>query len=1255
MSLTYGGVEPQPALAWQFENSNVDSVTGLTPSAQVSPGPAQLVGGASLVTNAPSGSNTAVSFNGTTGYMNLGAGSPAAIDAKTSNIFVECWVYQVNSATPFYQGLIGTSADSQQWVVQLNGGTPGLWISGPVSTTFTSSIPLSTWTHISFSWALGPTSNTAYFYINGASAGSVTSTTPVSGTPGNAVIGNVNSGILNGYIRDLRVFQGGVVPTGNFTPVEAPFSMNVFPTYMTGGTIAITLLGQFITYVPGKYNTGLRIANKPGTTPANYLRYLTTLNSTTGFAVSWWFKLDSYLTGQNQNPIVLSGGGYGNLVILVSGTTSVYWVVTTGCTVTVYKSQSFAANQWINLCLTYVGTTMVLYRDGVSFATGYTSLTPTNFVTDGLTPSTITVTVPTAATLTVGLTAIITASGGTFTGALAGTYVITAVASGQFTYVASNQVTITVQPTSKSVQINNYVAFNVALTTINVGGTNSDAMNGVVDDIRVYNTALTAAQVRSVYSSQGAPAPSRAMPLPKLAWDFESSNVDYVSGLAPVFTSTNTSTTFAPTYQAGKYNLGMRLVNTTGANTWSRYNFTNSITADTGITLACWVNYTTLSASSTAAVTLYDSNIPSYGNTISIGLTTTSSLGYTSGAATYSSILTPNSIPGSYVAGKWYHLAVTFTSSSIIGYVNGVASTPKTTSTTGLSFSGLRIGTFVNNFNNNAGVAQADCTIDDLRIFDRALTSAQVQSIYNQQGMPGRGVQVKTAPAYTVSDGSPSPLTLSTYGSATSNTNSPFGGTEGSIENLNYSIPSSVSKTNFSFWGSNCFIEFWMYLSGTNSGNPRIIERGNYPNSEYSVYMNASSGGYYLKFSYGANFPFAFQFVPGTWNHFSFSYNYATQTSYGSINGSVASGGTTAGITYNPGSSVRLYPSGGGYVIDISNLRVVTGATTLPYISNFTVPTAPLSVYPTGTTALLLRSVSPGIRLTGTPLFSQLSSAATASAVGAFSLRAVNGTSVKAVQVRNGTTSAVQDFYADRLGNLLTAPVVGQSLANWLGGATGYVTTWYDQSGKGNHASQATAANQPIIQKATKGPGYSTLWPGLTSTRLIYGTSSNIFDSTNYSVCVAAKRTVAVSTTTYYAGTNGQTVQYQNLGIGYISDTALRHTHYSYSNNGPSGLPAYAGASEPIAYDYFAFSQTALSGFREYSWRSETKYTSGNNGLTTPLTRSGNSTIGGTNDSASFTGEIYELLVFTQSLYDLDTSGGLITQLYNNQLGAYGV
>ena len=262
MSLAYSGVEPQPALAWQFESSNVDSVTSLAPSSQVSPGPAQLYGSAALVTNAPT-SNTAVSFPGTPVYscMNLGANSPAAVDAKTSNIFVECWVYQTASSTPFYQGLLGTSEYGMQWVLQTNGGTPQIFIQGSVNSAFGNVVPQSIWTHVAFSWALGPTSNTAYGFVNGIQSLQDTSTTPVAGTLGNAVIGNVNGSLLNGYIRDLRVVQGGVVPTASFTPVAAPFSY-ALPSYVTGsGSVVFTLLGQFVTYVPGKYGQGIYFVN----------------------------------------------------------------------------------------------------------------------------------------------------------------------------------------------------------------------------------------------------------------------------------------------------------------------------------------------------------------------------------------------------------------------------------------------------------------------------------------------------------------------------------------------------------------------------------------------------------------------------------------------------------------------------------------------------------------------------------------------------------------------------------------------------------------------------------------------------------------------------------------------------------------------------------------------------------------------------------------------------------------------------------
>jgi hypothetical protein len=102
--------------------------------------------------------------------------------------------------------------------------------------------------------------------------------------------------------------------------------------------------------------------------------------------------------------------------------------------------------------------------------------------------------------------------------------------------------------------------------------------------------------------------------------------------------------------------------------------------------------------------------------------------------------------------------------------------------------------------------------------------------------------------------------------------------------------------------------------------------------------------------------------------------------------------------------------------------------------------------------------ISP-VTLTGTPILSQLSVAP----VAAFSLRAVGGTTARAVQVVRNSDSATQDFYADRLGNLLTAPVTGQSLSDWLGGSTGTVATWYDQSGRGNHVSQSTQTVRPTI------------------------------------------------------------------------------------------------------------------------------------------------------------------------------------------------
>jgi hypothetical protein len=62
------------------------------------------------------------------------------------------------------------------------------------------------------------------------------------------------------------------------------------------------------------------------------------------------------------------------------------------------------------------------------------------------------------------------------------------------------------------------------------------------------------------------------------------------------------------------------------------------------------------------------------------------------------------------------------------------------------------------------------------------------------------------------------------------------------------------------------------------------------------------------------------------------------------------------------------------------------------------------------------------------------------------------------VRVRRSNDNAEQDIFGDYYGNLDTV-----GLKNFVGANSGFVTTWYDQSGNARNATQTTAANQPII------------------------------------------------------------------------------------------------------------------------------------------------------------------------------------------------
>ena len=73
----------------------------------------------------------------------------------------------------------------------------------------------------------------------------------------------------------------------------------------------------------------------------------------------------------------------------------------------------------------------------------------------------------------------------------------------------------------------------------------------------------------------------------------------------------------------------------------------------------------------------------------------------------------------------------------------------------------------------------------------------------------------------------------------------------------------------------------------------------------------------------------------------------------------------------------------------------------------------------------------------------------------AYSLRNLIDTTTNVVRVRRSTDNAEQDFSATQ--------ITDGTLTTFTGANDGFVTTWYDQSGNGSNAVQATAANQPKL------------------------------------------------------------------------------------------------------------------------------------------------------------------------------------------------
>lgn len=216
------------------------------------------------------------------------------------------------------------------------------------------------------------------------------------------------------------------------------------------------------------------------------------------------------------------------------------------------------------------------------------------------------------------------------------------------------------------------------------------------------------------------------------------------------------------------------------------------------------------------------------------------------------------------------------------------------------------------------------------------------------------------------------------------------------------------------------------------------------------------------------------------------------------------------------------------------------------------------------------------------------------------------------MNIRRSIDNATSDFYASPHGQFgTTVNGAGTSLESWLGASVAYVVTWYDQSGKGNHATQATTSQQPIFDVIdyrvdfTSGNSFFNLPSGTVPQNVAY--------------TVTMKHNTIASTSGCWLGA-GLFVTNQANNFRRSVD---RYVNYWYGNDFYGNDTVYnAGNTVTYAYDG-SYSYIYVNGTPQ----GVSPIRSGWNG------QAGNEFIGRNSAGGEyFTGEMYNLFIFKSYL-----------------------
>ncbi len=257
------------------------------------------------------------------------------------------------------------------------------------------------------------------------------------------------------------------------------------------------------------------------------------------------------------------------------------------------------------------------------------------------------------------------------------------------------------------------------VTEATIGAVSADRRNnflGRVDELSVYNRALTAAEIAAIYNAGNAGKCTTNPPVVNCTtapsglvswWPGETNALDRADGNNGTLVG---DIAFGPGRVGNAFNLDG---NTDAVLIGNPANLQLQT-----LTIECWMK---------RASTTQVSGHPLYGQLVGYG-PGGYVLGFRADGSLFLSKNTVSDVPSvaTITDTNWHHVAVTKGSNTVVFYIDGVPGTPITYNTTFEFFTDLQIGAV------NSGVEQSFFgVIDEVSIYNRALAASEIQSIYN--------------------------------------------------------------------------------------------------------------------------------------------------------------------------------------------------------------------------------------------------------------------------------------------------------------------------------------------------------------------------------------------------------------------------------------------------------------------------------------------------------------------------------------------